>query len=137
MKNNDQLDEKMPQKMRKKELLLLVIVFIVIVVIALVFYGKTRDTGDKVIVTVNSVEYGVYPLNENQEIPIKIDGVVTNYLVIEDGYADVTDANCPDKLCVNMKSISKEGESIVCLPNKVIVEIESKNSQSELDVMAQ
>lgn len=121
----------------KKEVLLLVVIFVVILIIALVFYGRTREDGDKVIVTVDNQVYGTYSLTENQEVDIEIDGVVTNHLVIKDGLADVTDANCPDHLCVNMKSISKDGETIVCLPNKMIVEIESQSNQQELDTMAQ
>lgn len=124
-------------KIGKKEVILLLIIFVVIVIVALVFYGKSRETGDKVIVTVDNEEYGVYSLSEAQEIPIEINGEVANYLVIKDGYADVTDANCPDHLCVNMKSISLDGETIVCLPNKMIVEIESKDNQSQIDTMVQ
>ena len=41
--------------------------------------------------------------------------------MIEDGKADMVWADCPDKLCVNQKAISREGESIICLPNKVVI----------------
>ena len=44
------------------------------------------------------------------------------------------DANCPDKLCVKQKSISKNNENIICLPNKVIVEVESEEN-SEYDAV--
>lgn len=43
---------------------------------------------------------------------------------IKDGYADCTEADCRDGLCVNQKKISKVNETIVCLPHKVIIEIE-------------
>lgn len=120
----------------KKELVVLLILFIVIVAVALVFYGRSRGTGDKVIVTVDGTEYGTYSLQKDQEVEIRIDGTVTNLLVIKDGYADVIDADCPDKLCVNMKAISKDGESIVCLPNKVLVEIDG-TEQAQIDTMVQ
>ena len=58
-----------------------------------------------------------------------------NYLVIKDGYADITEANCPDKLCAKQKKISLDRETIVCLPNKVVVEIIS-NSSSDVDAVA-
>ena len=35
----------------------------------------------------------------------------------------LTEADCPDKLCVHQKAISKNHEMIVCLPNKVVVEV--------------
>ena len=32
-------------------------------------------------------------------------------------------ADCPDKLCVHQHAISANGETIVCLPNKVVAEV--------------
>ena len=48
----------------------------------------------------------------------------TNTVVIKDGLVYMSDATCKNQVCVNTGKISKKGESIVCLPNKVIVEIE-------------
>lgn len=73
------------------------------------------------VVTVDGQEYGRYPLDEDQEILIQGAAGGTNLLVIKDGYADVTDASCPDKLCVHQHKIRDNGETIVCLPNKVVV----------------
>lgn len=47
----------------------------------------------------------------------------TNTVVIKDGVVFVKEASCKNQVCVNSGKISKKGESIVCLPNKVIVEI--------------
>lgn len=47
----------------------------------------------------------------------------TNTVVIKDGIVYMSDASCKNQVCVNSGKISKKGESIVCLPNKVIVEI--------------
>lgn len=60
------------------------------------------------------------------------DGDVTNTLVIKGGVADMTSADCPDHLCVKQKAISKEGESIICLPNKVVVTVKS-DMKSDID----
>lgn len=48
---------------------------------------------------------------------------------------DMTDADCPDGLCVNQRPISSDGESIICLPNQVVVQIVSQD-ESELDAVA-
>jgi hypothetical protein len=45
------------------------------------------------------------------------------------------EAECPDRSCVKQGKISKNKESIVCLPNKVIVEV-SSNQHSEMDAIA-
>ena len=47
----------------------------------------------------------------------------TNTVVIKDGVVYMSEANCKNQVCVNSGKISKKGESIICLPNKVIVEI--------------
>ncbi len=54
-----------------------------------------------------------------------IDGVDGghNTLVIADGKACVTEATCPDGVCVRHRAIDKAGQSIICLPNKVVVQV--------------
>ena len=70
---------------------------------------------------------GVYSLADDQEIVLN-NG--SNVLKIKNGEADMIRADCPDQLCVKQKAVSKNKESIICLPNKIIVEVDShKNSQ--------
>ena len=45
------------------------------------------------------------------------------------------DADCPDKLCIKQGKIDSNGQKIVCLPNKTVVEIRSEK-ESEDDVQA-
>lgn len=52
----------------------------------------------------------------------------SNVLVIEDGAAYMKSANCPDKTCVGVGKIKHTWQSIVCLPNRVIVTIISDYS---------
>nr|MCR5671645.1 NusG domain II-containing protein [Butyrivibrio sp.] len=85
----------------------------------------TASTGKEVVVSVDGKEISIYPLSEDGTYLIKGAGGGTNLLVIESGSARLTEASCPDHLCVHMGSINKAGESIICLPNKVIVEIRS------------
>ena len=42
------------------------------------------------------------------------------------------DASCPDQLCVDQNEISYDKESIICLPNKVVVTVTS-DIESDLD----
>ena len=49
-----------------------------------------------------------------------------NLLFISGGEVSVFDADCPDGLCVKARNISKSGESIICLPHKLVIQIESK-----------
>ncbi len=53
---------------------------------------------------------------------------LAHYNVVEicDGKASVTEADCPDKLCVGQREISGNGESIICLPHKLVVRTQSE-----------
>ncbi len=53
----------------------------------------------------------------------------TNTLVIKDGNAFISDASCPDKICMHQGSISHTGEMIVCLPNLVIIRIDGEDRE--------
>ena len=57
-----------------------------------------------------------------------------SYIQIKDGEASMIEADCPDQICVHEKAISADGESIICLPNKIVVEVES-DKESELDAV--
>ena len=76
--------------------------------------------------------YGEYDLNEDQTIVIN----GGNTCEIRDGRVRMTEADCPDKVCVRSREISKAGESIVCLPNHVILKITGSES-SEIDSIAE
>ena len=53
----------------------------------------------------------------------------------KEGKAYMSGADCPDKLCVKQKAISKKGESIVCLPHKLVVQV-TDGSAAEVDAIA-
>lgn len=118
----------MDKKIGKKEILLLVIIFVAAVIGYFVFQKLQSSPGGQVTVAVDGTVYGTYDLHpageKAQKIEIKdSEGNVTNTLVIEDGKADMISADCPDKLCVHQHAISANGETIVCLPNKVVAEV--------------
>lgn len=116
--------------MKKKDWILIT----VILVIAGIFFvihsvqGSTEDA--RVEIHIDGELYGTYEIATNQEINIQD----TNVLEIKDGVARMKEANCPDQICVNQKAISKEGESIICLPNKIVVSI-AGGQKNELDAV--
>lgn len=65
-----------------------------------------------------------YKLYENTYDKIELDGQV-NEIQIYEGMVLVTASNCQNQLCVKHSAISREGESIVCLPHKLVVQIDS------------
>lgn len=87
----------------------------------------SRD-GDTVIVTVDGQIYGEYSLNTDRQVEI-VNGEGYNLLVIEGGKAFVKSASCPDGICSSHRAVSKDGESIICLPNKVVIEIRARGQE--------
>ena len=57
-------------------------------------------------------------------------------LKISDGKAKMLTADCPDQLCVHQQAISKESQTIVCLPNKVVAEV-TGNTKKDYDAVVQ
>ena len=97
-----------------------------------------REQGSQVIVFQDGVEQGRYLLSEEQEVEIAFNQESQegkNILRIRDGSADMIYADCPDQLCVNQKEIDKVGETIVCLPHKIVVGVEGEK-QSDFDSIA-
>lgn len=123
------------KRISKNDIIFIVILVVLVGGVAMFFSLRPQNAGAQVVVTVDGEEYGRYSLNEDTEVPIELEGVTTNLLVIKDGEADMTEADCPDKLCVHQKAISKNHETIVCLPNKVVVEI-TGSEESGFDTIA-
>lgn len=56
-------------------------------------------------------------------------------LLVQRGSIRFLDADCPDKLCVRSGTLSKNGDTAACVPNKVVVIIENK--EKSFDAVAE
>lgn len=118
------------RKLRNDIILMAVCLFVSLLLFITV--SLTKKQGAYAVVTVDGKEYCRYSLSEDREEVIESKNG-TNILIIKDGYADITEATCPDGLCERQRRISKTGESLVCLPNKVTVTVEG--AESEVDIV--
>lgn len=109
-------------KIRNDIILILAIVLVSAVVLTV--YSASKREGDYVVVSLNGAESARYSLQENGSWDILSEPDGVNTLVIKDGEAYIEYANCPDGVCVSHRKISKDGESIICLPHKMVVYIE-------------
>ena len=108
------------KKNYKRDLLLVGILLLAALLLFALTQG-TRESGAEAVVTVDGTEVGRYPLSKAGTFPLNGG---TNILVIENGEAWVTEANCPDKICMGMGKISRNGEFIACLPNRLLIVVE-------------
>ena len=140
----------MKQFIRKADIIL----FIVLVVIglaasaALTLSHGEAGSGAKVIIEAGGDLYARYPLNEDRTVvvpaPKQVAAVAPaadtdaeasvqydyyNVVVISGGTVSVTEASCKNQVCVKHGAISRPGESIVCLPNRLVVRIENGSEE--------
>lgn len=108
----------------------------ILIVAVLVFFiiGLITKNGNYVEVKKNGEIIGKYSLAENRRVEIK-DENGYNLLIIEDGKAFISEASCPDKLCVNQGKVSTNGKALVCLPNKTVITVYS-DDDGEVDFIS-
>ena len=108
---------------KKADIVLLIVILAVGIPMSVL--SLTAGTGgDKVKIFTDGQVYGVYPLNEDCEIDVTEDGH-TNHITIKDGQVSMSYSTCLNQVCVNTGAISRTKDAIVCLPNRVVVEIVS------------
>ena len=118
---------------RRHDILFIAVLLFLCAVAALGLY-VFREDGDTVTVSIDGQLYAEYPLTEDRVVELISDGGF-NRLIIEDGYAYVEEASCPDGICSSHRPIGHNGESIICLPNKVVIEIH-RREQNQPDIIS-
>ena len=123
--------------MKKADIILVVAVLAIAAVLVFVLYGLNGNSGAYVQIEVNGEIVETLSLSEDTEREIESADGGKNTLVISGGSAKMTQANCPDGICTNHKAISRNGESIICLPHKtVITVVNEKDIDNGVDAVA-
>lgn len=121
--------------MKKKDIIL--IISIMIIAMGTILVNKMLNSGksDMVEIYVNNKLYKELPIDENKKIEIN-SGKNKNIVYIHDNGVEISHANCQDKVCVKTGFIKNPGESIVCLPHRVNIEIVSQDkNKKQYDIM--
>lgn len=121
--------------MNNKDILLAFIVLAAALLAGAAFWAKSADGGSYIEITVDGGLYGSYPLNQAREIVVE-SPYGSNKVVIENGEAFVSEADCPDKICVKTPPVSRDGEIICCLPHRMFVEV-SGEKNAPYDALAE
>ena len=119
--------------MKKKhiaDIFLILGLFVLTIILSIFIYKKQLTDNLYVEVSIDGKIDSRFVIDKDVEIMLS----TGNKLIIKDGLVSIHEANCPDKLCIKQGSISKMNESIICLPNKLIVRIvQDKKSSAEDD----
>lgn len=86
---------------------------------AILFFGS--QPADMAVVEIDGQEVCRLPLREDTSR--EINGG-THLVIVESGEVRVEQAACPDGICMNHLPISKSGQSIVCLPYRLVITVE-------------
>lgn len=110
------------------------LILLLIIAALFIFYALLPESGGGTAVILH--DGGVIaeiPLNRSGEyvFPQVPDMVFTAW----DGSVSVTESSCGDKTCVRTGKISRQGEAIICVPNKIVVEIKGNTEESGVDAV--
>lgn len=109
-------------KTRKNDVLLVAALLLLGGALAL-FLLATRREGGTVRVQIDGETVMELPLDQDARLVLG-EGEGTNTLTVSGGTAQIVQADCPDQVCVRQGAVRYAGESIVCLPHRLIVTIE-------------
>ena len=120
----------------KNDLILIAALLVLLIVAGLCLFFL-RAPGDTVTVSIDGQVRYTYPLSENRAIDIRTGEASKqhNRLIIQNGQAMVETANCPDGICAAHKPISRNGESIVCLPHRLVITVRTADGETTPDVI--
>lgn len=130
-------------KIRRGDILLFIGILALALLLFLGYFLFFRKPGAAVEVSVDGKVTQTLSLDQDTTYQIDAtphndvsDNSQINILEIKDGSASIIQADCPDRLCVHQKKINKKGETLVCLPHKVVVTVISSPEEKELDGIA-
>lgn len=100
------------------------IIFLGAVILAsgVLFCLRTAFKADGVTAVIYSEGEIVRRVSLNRDGVYDING--TNTVTVSEGAVYMSSADCPDKLCVKQGKIHSAGQSVVCLPNRIVISIE-------------
>ena len=109
---------------RKRDALLLIFLLAGAAAIFIILFAvRGCGSGRKAVIKVDGNIIRECDINRDETIEVSGYNGGHNIVVIKDGQVSVTDADCPDKVCVDTGKINAPGQTIVCLPHRVVVEV--------------
>jgi hypothetical protein len=114
-------------KLKPFDFLAVLVSLLVIGGFSLYAYGGKSTSGD-VVIEASGTQW-IYPLSVDRREAVH-GPLGDTIVVIKGGKAWVEDSPCPDKLCVHMPPVSRPGQWIACLPNRVFVRVRGTSDQT-------
>ena len=103
---------------------------LLVALIGMWFAHSHRETGAMVQVVQNGETVDTFPLNKNGSHRYESASGGYNLVEILDGKVAVIEASCPDQICVKHGPTDQTADPIVCLPNKLVVQVISLEGET-------
>ncbi len=103
-----------------------------LVIVTLLSFPAIRHfhrEGKRVVIESDGAEVGNFPLKEDRLVPVE-GKLGTTWVKMAEGGVRVVDSPCPYKLCIKSGSIRRSGQTLICLPNRVVVRIPGDGGES-------
>ncbi len=124
----------MKEKLKFKPLdFVIIALFALAVAFSFIFLTRKEDKNTLLVIKSQNGEE-VYPLNRDRTVLINGPLGITE-ICIKDGKAFFADSPCPNKTCVKSKPLAEGGDWAACLPNQVMIHIESH--EQKLDAISE
>ena len=111
--------------------LVVAVVVALAAIVAIVFYGNKQGNGDlKAVVSVGNQMVDTLPLSgESKTYTYRNNGYTLHVRIMDNGVC-VQESDCPSQDCVHTGTITRAGQSIVCLPAQIVIHLEGASSDA-------
>ena len=119
-------------RLTNKVLIGCTIALVIIIGVVLVVWTAMMPKGDVVVVHKGDKQIQKIDLGKVEK-PYTVD-LGTNVLYVEKDGVTMKSAKCPDQICVHTGKIVKNGEAIICAPNRIMIEFQGEHK--DVDAVA-
>lgn len=125
MNQQDSRNHRAPAKSlwNKKDLLFIAAILLAASLAFFFFRPQPSESLSRAEISVDGKTVMELDLSEDQVLTVDGAGGGYNRIQVRDGAVSVLEASCPDKVCVHTGTVRYPGETIVCLPNRMIVTV--------------
>lgn len=129
------LSDKANNRKRFRNDIILIVSFCVIAIIIsfFLYYGDSAQKDMLLEITIDGEVVVSYKFNKTDNIRKSFPLDTGNVVIMDKGQIFMESATCPDKLCTRQGKISLSGQSIICLPHKVVVRIKDISDTNIFD----
>lgn len=109
------------------DLIPMVVLAVSCILLIYTLYFTGGKQGSYAVILLDGQEYARFSLEPDVEQQLQVPGDYPLTVLVRDAQVSVTQASCPDQVCVHTGWISRAGAGIVCLPARISIQIVGEN----------